>query len=101
MFYLIQLLGEAKDTLFDSLSRKSNIFFIYFFGIKAELEIFVWGPSCSINIFIKVTPHTYIHTFFYYMYTPFYLIRYIYTHPTQKKKGLVFSIKIMFNGDFS
>ena len=41
MFYLIQLLGEAKDTLFDSLSRKSNIFFIYLFGIKAELEIFV------------------------------------------------------------
>ena len=94
MFYLIQLLGEAKDTLFDSLSRKSNIFFIYLFGIKAELEIFVWGPSYSINIFIKVTPHTYIHTLF------FYLICYICTHPT-KKKSLVFSIKIMFDGDHS
>ena len=66
--------------------------------------------SCGTNIFIKTTlTHTYIyiytHTFFYfiytrtYIYTLFYLISYIYTH-TPKKKGLVFSIKIMFDGDF-
>ena len=73
-----------------------------------EPGIFVWeGLSCGTNIFIKTTfTHIYIytHTFFYfiytrtYIYTLFYLISYIYTH-TPKKKSLVFSIKIMFDGD--
>lgn len=61
------------------------------------------GLSCGTNIFIKttsltpLTPH--IYTLFYYIYTLIYLISYIYTHAQQKKKTLVFSIKIMFNGD--
>ena len=61
------------------------------------------GPSCSINIFIKTTPHpthTHIHSFFYYIHTFFYLISYIYT-PKKKKKGLIFSVKIMFDGNLS
>ena len=58
--------------------------------------------SCSIDIFIKIIPpHVYIHTLFLlYTYTIFYLISYIYTHPKKKKKSLIFSIKIIFNGDF-
>ena len=69
-----------------------------------EPRIFVWeGLSCGTNIFIKTTLtyiyiYIYTHTFFYFIYTLFYLISYIYTH-TPKKKSLVFSIKIMFDGD--
>ena len=75
----------------------------------AEPEIFVWRPSCNVNIFIKTTPHThiyiyiYIYTytcFFYYIHTLLYLISYIRTHPTTKK-SLVFSIKIMFDSYLS
>ena len=55
------------------------------------------GPSYNTNIFIKTTPpHTHIHVLFYYINILFYLISYIYTHPTKKKKkrSLVFSIKL-------
>ena len=44
---------------------------------------FLSGSSFSINIFIKTI---FTHTHFYYIHTLFYLISYIYTHPTQKKK---------------
>ena len=63
--------------------------------------------SYSINIFIKITPvHTYIDTLFLlytHIYTHTFLFDklYIYTHPTKKKKNLVFLIKIIFNGDLS
>ena len=68
------------------------------------------GASCSTNKFIKITStyiyiYTHIHTFCYYIYTYiytlFYLISYTYTHTQPQKKGLVFSIKIMFDGDLS
>ena len=44
--------------------------------------------------------HTHTHT---HIYTFFYLISYIYihTHSTNIKKSLVFSIKIMFDGNLS
>ena len=63
------------------------------------------GPSCATNIFIKTTPpsshtHTHTHAFLLYIHIYihilFYLISYIFTHPTKKK--LVFSIKIIFDG---
>ena len=40
----------------------------------AEPEIFVWRPSCNVNIFIKTIPHTYIyiHAFFI-IYTHFFI----------------------------
>ena len=65
-------------------------------------NFYLRGPSCSTNIFIKTTSHIHIYTCFFIIYTFFYLISYIYiyTH-TQKKKSLVFSIKIMFDGNFS
>ena len=51
----------------------------------AESGIFVWGPNCNFNIFIKTTPtYTYTHTFL--LYTLFYLISYIYTHQTTTKR---------------
>ena len=60
------------------------------------------GPNCSINIFIKTTPppHTHIYTFVFLLYTHIFLFdkSYIYT---QKKKGLIFSVKIMFDGNLS
>ena len=72
------------------------------------------GSSCDINKFIKINPHTYIyiHTYIHfviiythtYIFTLFYLISYTYTHTPskeEKKKGLIFSIKIMFDGDLS
>ena len=62
------------------------------------------GLSCSTNIFIKTTSHIHIYTCFFIIYTFFYLISYIYTHTQKKKKkkkSLVFSIKIMFDGNFS
>ena len=58
--------------------------------------------SYSTNIFIKTTSHIHIYTCFFIIYTFFYLISYIYIYTHQKKKkSLVFSIKIMFDGNFS
>ena len=49
-------------------------------------------------------PHTHIYkrmrAFLLYIHT-FYLISYIYTHNQKKKIRLVFSIKIIFDGDLS
>ena len=68
-------------------------------------NFYLRGPSCSTNIFIKTTSHIHIYTCFFIIYTFFYLISYIYiyiyTHTKKKKKSLVFSIKIMFDGNFS
>ena len=53
------------------------------------------GPSCSTNIFIKITP-THIYTFLFdklYIYTP--------KKEKEKKKNLVFSITIMFDVNLS
>ena len=65
-------------------------------GVK--LGIFVWGDQVTTLIYLlrqPPSPHTYIHT-------RFYLINYIYTHTQQqKKKCLIFSIKILFDVDFS
>ena len=60
------------------------------------------GAKCDANIFIKTTStHIYMHNFLLYIHT-FYLISYIYTHnQKKKKKSLVFSIKIIFDGDLS
>ena len=66
-------------------------------------NFYLRGPSCSTNIFIKTTSHIHIYTCFFIIYTFFYLISYIYiyTHTPKKKKSLIFSIKIMFDGNFS
>ena len=81
------------------------IFLVPFIGevlVKGGVRNFcLGGPSCNTNIFIKATPHTHIHTFFYYIHTLFYLMSYIYTHTQKKKKNLVFSIKIIFDGNLS
>ena len=55
-----------------------------------EPGIFVWGPSCNTNIFIKTTPYTHIntHAFFYYIHTFLFDKLYIYTHPTKKKLNI-------------
>ena len=74
----------------------------YSHGSWVELEIFVWRLSCGTDIFIKTTPtHTYIYKLFYYIQTFLFDKLYIYTHPTKKKKNLVFLIKIMFDDNFS
>ena len=75
-----------------------------------ELEI--WGAQIATLIYISRQPppnththtHTYIyidtHTCFFLIYRhTFYFISYIYIHT--KKKSLVFSIKIIFDGDLS
>ena len=62
------------------------------------------GLSCNSNIFIKTTPHTHIHTLFYYIHIFLFDKLYKYTHSTKKKKKkmrLAFSIKIMFDDDLS
>ena len=86
--------------------------YIYIYRV-VEPEIFVWGSSCSTNIFIKITLYTHIYTYtlFYYIYThiythiflfhKLYLYIYIHTHTQQQQKNLVFSIKIIFDGDIS
>ena len=48
------------------------------------------GPSCDNNIFIKTSPHTH---------TNIYIYIYTYVHALPKEKSLVFSFKIMFDGD--
>ena len=54
---------------------------------KGKVRNFCMGPSCG--------THIYIHTFFY-------LISYIYTQKSKKKKkSLVFSIKIIFDDNLS
>ena len=75
---------------------------IQYLGPGVKPGIFVWGPSCNTNIFIKTISYSHIntHAFFYYIHKLFYLISYIYTH-TQQKKSLIFSIKIMFDGYLS
>ena len=45
------------------------------------------GPSYSSNIFIKITPHTHIHTLFYYIHTFLFDKLYIYTHQTTTKRA--------------
>ena len=60
---------------------------------RVEPRIFVGGLSCDTNISIKTSPthtHIYIYTriLFYYIYTLFYLISYIYTLTQQKKKEI-------------
>ena len=64
-------------------------------------NFYLRGPSCSTNIFIKTTSHIHIYTCFFIIYTFFYLISYIYIYTHKKKNSLVFSIKIMFDGNFS
>ena len=81
------------------------IFLVPFIGevlVKGGVRNFcLGGPSCNTNIFIKATPHTHIYTHFFIVYTIFYLMSYIYTHTKKKKKNLVFSIKIIFDGNLS
>ena len=77
----------------------------------AEQGIFFGRQSCGTNIFIKTTPntHLYIHTVVFYLfiihihiYIHFLFDKFfIYTHPKKKKKSLVFSIKIIFDGNLS
>ena len=61
------------------------------------------GAKCDANIFIKTTStHIYIYTYahFFIIYTHF-LFDKLYIYTQQKKKSLVFSIKIIFDGDVS
>ena len=72
----------------------------------AEPRIFIWGGQVAALIYLSKQPPTYTYTHaFFIIYTFFYLISYIYiyiyTHTKKKKKSLVFSIKIMFDGNFS
>ena len=48
------------------------------------------GSSYNTNIFIKIILYTHIntHAFFYYIHKLFYLISYIYTHPTKKELNI-------------
>ena len=48
------------------------------------------GLSCDNNIFIKTSPHTH---------TNIYIYMYVCIHALPKEKSLVFSFKIMFDGD--
>ena len=81
--------------------------FIYIIkGVQGGAKnICLGGPSCNTNIPIKTSlTHTYIyihtHVFLLYIHTFLFDKLYIYTHPT-KKENLLFSIKIMFDGDLS
>ena len=69
----------------------------------AEPEIFIQGGQVAALIYLSKQPPTYTYTHAFLLYTHFYLISYIYTHTkkNKKKKSLVFSIKTMFNGNFS
>ena len=68
-------------------------------------EFLFGGAKCDANIFIKTTStHIYIYTYarFFIIYAHFLFDKlYIYTQPKKKKKSLVFSIKIIFDGDLS
>ena len=76
-----------------------------FLTLEAEPEIFIWGGQVATLIYLSKQPLTYTYTHvFFIIYIFFYLISYIYiyTHtPKKKKKSLIFSIKIMFDGNFS
>ena len=68
-----------------------------------ELEIFVWKGQVAALIYLSKqppTPHTHIYTFVFLLYTHIFLFDKLYIH-TQKKKGLIFSVKIMFDGNLS
>ena len=63
-------------------------------------NFYLGGPNYDTNIFIKITPSTRIciHTLFYYIYTYIYthflfdkLYIYTHTHPTKKKKLIIFN----------
>ena len=72
-------------------------------GTGAEPGIFIWGGQVAALIYLSKQPPTYTYTHAFLLYTHFLfdkLYIYIYTH-TKKKKSLVFSIKIMFDGNFS
>ena len=64
-------------------------------------KVCLGGPSCNYNIFIKTTPHTHIHTFFYYTHTFLFDKLYIYNTPNNNKKSIVILIKIMFCGNLT
>ena len=68
----------------------------------AEPGIFVWGgPSTTLIHLLRQLPHIYIYTYtrFFIIYTHFLFDKlYIYT---KKKRSLVFSIKIICDGDLS
>ena len=62
------------------------------------------GPNATLIYLSRQLPHTYIYTYarFFIIYTHFLFDKlYIYTQPKKKKKSLVFSIKIIFDGDLS
>ena len=59
----------------------------YAFMQGRSQEFLFGGPSYNSNIFIKITPHTHIHTLFYYIHTYLFDKLYIYTHQTTTKKS--------------
>ena len=64
-------------------------------SLGAELRIFIWGLVAVLIYLLKQPTHTHIQTLFYYIHT-----QNIYTHTLNKKESL-FSIKIVFDGNFS
>ena len=99
-------INKGVKNIIKVINRTQKIKFIDSMPRDGARNFYLRGPSCSINIFIKTTSHIHIYTCFFIIYTFFYLISYIYIHThthtkKKKKKSLVFSIKIMFDGNFS
>ena len=120
--YTIKFANNPKDAILSNVSfpAHQNIYNANTFSVRSHAFLtvsiclylcvqgrsqeFCLGAKCDVNIFIKTTStHIYTHmcAFLLYIHT-FYLISYIYTHnQKKKKKSLVFSIKIIFDGDLS
>ena len=79
---------EAPFSLFASI-------FNHYYRQGRSQEFLFGGPSYNSNIFIKITPHTHIHKFFYYIHTYLFNKLYIYTHQTTTKRA-----QVMFGNSF-
>ena len=105
MFELLTYYTGVRDRLIHKIHSVSRTCVALISCGQGRVRNFLLGmPSCSINIFIKtISTHIYIHTFFIiYIYYFLFDKLYIYTPNKKKKekKSLIFSIKIIFNGDF-